>query len=114
MEAQLMFLDCPAYLDRAGAERCGLPAEVRCRLTMSSADGPLGSAMIRCPAGHRFKTGHVGNHRLRSPIASKEQSYARCHTTDGRGAGLAGAGLITGGKQPVTENKRRRTVATHK
>jgi hypothetical protein len=54
MESRLMFLDCPAYLDRAGAERCGLPAEVRCRLIMSSADGPLESAMIRCPAGHWF------------------------------------------------------------
>jgi hypothetical protein len=54
METQLMFLDCPAYLDRAGAERCGLPAEVRCRYIMKSTDGPLESAMISCPAGHRF------------------------------------------------------------
>jgi len=54
METQLMFLDCPAYLDRAGGERCGLPAEVRSRFTMNSTDGPLESAMIRCPAGHWF------------------------------------------------------------
>jgi hypothetical protein len=50
----MMFLDCPAYLDEIGAARCGLPAEVRCRFTMCSTDGPLESAMIRCPAGHWF------------------------------------------------------------
>jgi hypothetical protein len=50
----MMFLDCPAYLDQEAAARCGLPAEVRCRFTMSSADGPVESAMIRCPAGHHF------------------------------------------------------------
>ena len=50
----MMFLDCPAYLDPDGAERCGLPAEVRCRFTMHSTDGPIESATIRCPAGHYF------------------------------------------------------------
>jgi hypothetical protein len=51
----MMFLDCPAYLDTpGGAVRCGLPAEVRCRFTMRSTDGPLESAMITCPAGHHF------------------------------------------------------------
>ena len=54
MDSGLMFLDCPAYQDRAGGERCGLPAEVRSRFTMNSTDGPLDSAMIRCPAGHWF------------------------------------------------------------
>jgi hypothetical protein len=54
MEANMMFLDCPAYLDKEGAIRCGLPAEVRCRFTMRSTDGPIESAMIRCPAGHCF------------------------------------------------------------
>ena len=53
-EATMMFLDCPAYLDQDGAVRCGLPAEVRCRFTMRSTDGPMESAMIRCPAGHYF------------------------------------------------------------
>ena len=53
-EATMMFLDCPAYLDREGAQRCGLPAEVSCRFTMRSSDGPLESAMISCPAGHHF------------------------------------------------------------
>jgi hypothetical protein len=50
----MMFLDCPAYLDQHGALRCGLPAEVRCRFTMHSTDGPVESAMIQCPAGHYF------------------------------------------------------------
>ena len=49
-----MFLNCPACLDSDGAVRCGLPAEVRCRFTMRSTDGPLESVMITCPAGHCF------------------------------------------------------------
>jgi hypothetical protein len=50
----MMFLDCPAYLDDDGTVRCGLPAEVRRRLTMHSTGGPLESAIIRCPSGHWF------------------------------------------------------------
>ncbi len=49
-----MFLDCPAYMDRNGTARCGLPAAVAWRYTMNSTDGPLESAMIRCPRGHFF------------------------------------------------------------
>ena len=54
VEAKMMFLDCPAYLDPGGAVRCGLPAEITCRLTMRSTDGPPESVMIRCPAGRWF------------------------------------------------------------
>jgi hypothetical protein len=50
----MMFLNCPAYLDQDGAVRCGLPAEVRCRFTMCSSDGPVEGATIICPAGHYF------------------------------------------------------------
>jgi len=50
----MMFLDCPAYLDQDGAVRCGLPAEVSCRFTMRSTEGPMEGAMIRCPVGHCF------------------------------------------------------------
>ena len=32
----MMFLDCPALLDRDLTVRCGLPAEVRCRFTMQA------------------------------------------------------------------------------
>ena len=49
-----MFMDCPAYLDRDGVARCGLPAEVEYRYTVRSTDGPLESAKIRCPRGHWF------------------------------------------------------------
>jgi hypothetical protein len=48
------FLACPAYLDDERSVRCGLPAEVRCRFTMRSSDGPLESVMIQCPARHHF------------------------------------------------------------
>ena len=50
----MMFLNCPAYLDQDRAVRCGLPAEVGCRFTMHSTDGPVESAMIGCPVGHYF------------------------------------------------------------
>lgn len=50
----MMFLDRPAYLDRDGAVRCGLPAVIRCRFTMHSTGGAPRKRMIRCPAGHHF------------------------------------------------------------
>ena len=50
----MMFLDCPAYLDEEGAERCGLPAEVNAQFNMSSTSGPIGNVKIRCPSGHWF------------------------------------------------------------
>ena len=49
-----MFLDCPAYMDKTGSVRCGLPAEVQGRYLMNSTDGALESARIRCPRGHWF------------------------------------------------------------
>ena len=48
------FVDCPAYMDEHGAVRCGLPAEIQCRYTMTSTDGLLESAKIQCPRGHWF------------------------------------------------------------
>jgi len=54
MEFEMMFLDCPAYMDRHGAKRCGLPAEVEDQYTVQSSDGPLISMKIRCPVGHWF------------------------------------------------------------
>ena len=38
METRLILPGCPAYLDRDGSKRCGLPAEVRCRFMLSSAE----------------------------------------------------------------------------
>jgi hypothetical protein len=54
MDASVMFLDCPAYLDEHAAVRCGLPAEVQYRSTMTSTSGPLESATIQCPRRHWF------------------------------------------------------------
>lgn len=54
MDASMMFVDCPAYMDQTGSVRCGLPAEVQGRYVMRSTDGPLESAQIRCPVGHCF------------------------------------------------------------
>jgi hypothetical protein len=54
VESQMMFLDCPAYLDEDGTQRCGLPAEVTARVTMGSTRGPIESVKICCPSGHRF------------------------------------------------------------
>jgi len=51
---RVMFLECPEYMDKHGAARCGLPAAVEYRYTVSSTDGPLESAKIRCPRGHCF------------------------------------------------------------
>src|SRR5580704_7830460 len=54
MDASVMFVDCPAYMDKTGSVRCGLPAEVQDRYLMRSSDGPLESARIRCPRAHWF------------------------------------------------------------
>jgi hypothetical protein len=54
METRVMFVDCPAYLNRTGTVRCGLPAEVEELYCFQSTDGPLDSARIRCPRGHWF------------------------------------------------------------
>jgi len=49
-----MFLDCPAYMDKRGAVRCGLPAAVEYCYTVVSIEGSVESAKIRCPRGHWF------------------------------------------------------------
>jgi len=54
MDTGVMFLDCPAYTDRHGTARCGLPAAVQDRYTVSSTGGPQESAKISCPRGHWF------------------------------------------------------------
>jgi hypothetical protein len=87
-----MFLDCPAYLDKDGAVRCGLPAEVRSRFVMRSTDGPLESAMIRCPVGHAFNAPiefltwdkHQGEHaqeRAVRTVAQPSRSSGHRHAT---------------------------------
>jgi len=54
MDSGLTFLDCPAYLDKHGTARCGLPAMVEYRYTIRSTEGMLDGAKIRCPRGHWF------------------------------------------------------------
>jgi hypothetical protein len=54
MDNEMVFLDCPAYMDSRGAKRCGLPAEVEDQYTVRSSDGPMTGMKIRCPVGHWF------------------------------------------------------------
>lgn len=54
MTQAIMFVDCPELMNTEGSKLCGLPAEVRWLYTATSTDGPLESAMIRCPVGHWF------------------------------------------------------------
>jgi hypothetical protein len=77
MDAVMMFMDCPEYMDKHGAVRCGLPAEVESRYTARSSDGPLESAKIRCPRGHWF------NGPVESLTLSRPQGAAVPRTVDG-------------------------------
>jgi hypothetical protein len=78
MDSHVMFLNCPAYMDKDGGTRCGLPAAVEYRYTMNSTDGPLESAKISCPRRH-----HVRSHtaiiprRCRRGIRATTQPLAR-------------------------------------
>lgn len=85
MDASERFLDCPAYLDRSGSVRCGLPAEVEGRYVMQSTDGPLESVRIRCPRGHWFN-GPVESLTLeeRPDSAAEREAIARIKGTAGR------------------------------
>ena len=73
-----MFLDCPAYMNKDGSVRCGLPSEVEGRYLMRSTDGLLESARIRCPRGHWFN-GPIDSLTLeeRPDAAAESQAIAR-------------------------------------
>ena len=75
----MMFFDCPAWLDKEGAIRCGLPAEVRCRFTMRSTDGLIESAMILCPDSHRFN-GPIESLTWEGKHVAHDQGTARAAT----------------------------------
>src|SRR6266516_1236513 len=83
METSVAFLDCPAYMDKRGAARCGLPAEVEYRYTVRSSDGPLESAKIRCPRGHWF------NGPIEFLTWDKHSGAAVPHTAEARRQGAA-------------------------
>jgi hypothetical protein len=87
----MVFLDCPAYLDTGGAVRCGLPAEVRCRFTMRSTDGPLESATITCPAGHQFNGPVESLTWAQPPAGSRTRPAGRAAV---RATGPARAGQV--------------------
>ena len=73
MQTDVMFLDCPAYMDGRGAVRCGLPAAVEYWYTVESSSGPLGSAKIRCPRGHVFNGPRISP----SPAVVSRRAAAR-------------------------------------
>ena len=54
MDTSVTFLDCPAYMDKHGTVRCGLPATVEYRYTIRSIERVLDAVKIRCPRGHWF------------------------------------------------------------
>lgn len=54
MDLSVMFMDCPEFAGKHGTTRCGLPAAVEYRYTVSSMEGLLESVKIRCPRGHWF------------------------------------------------------------
>ncbi len=81
MDSRLMFPGW-ASLDRDGSQRCRLPAEGRCQFIIRSADGPLDSAMIRCPAGHWF-TGPIES--LTLPTGPGRAAALPCPAENGGG-----------------------------
>jgi hypothetical protein len=83
MHADVVFLDCPAYMKGRGAARCGLPAEVEYWYTVESTDGPLPSAKIRCPRGHWF------NGPAESPRLDGDSDVTRLGARRGEDAGHA-------------------------
>ena len=92
----MMFFDCPAWLDKEGGVRCGLPAEVRSRYTLRSTDGFLESAMIRCPDGYWFN----------GPIESLTREGRHAHDQGAAGVGTAARrdslnGIARHGSPPV-------------
>ena len=97
METEMMFLDCPAYLDTRGTKRCGLPAEVEDWYTAMSSDGPLECARIRCPRGHWFN-GPLESLILVSPQAQgspQAQASPQAGTGRSHGPGVAARGAAT-------------------
>src|SRR5260370_42688137 len=99
MEPSMMFLDCPAYMDRDGAQRCGLPAEVEYQYELGSSAGPLPSAKIRCPRGHWF------NGPLESLTCLSPGAAASADRAEPADADQAGPGANRGGpaEEPARE-----------
>jgi hypothetical protein len=99
MDVSVMFVDCPEYMDSDGAARCGLPAAVEYRYTVSSTNGPLESAKIRCPRGHSFNgpldsltwekgqtEAALSEQSIRSGVRSAQRWQLCCHSLAAVGA----------------------------
>jgi hypothetical protein len=84
MDTGVTFLDCPAYLDRHGTARCGLPAMVEYRYPIRSTEGMLDGAKIRCPRGHWFN-GPLESLTCLSPGAAAPAGRADVGEQAGRG-----------------------------
>ena len=76
MDAGTTFFDCPAYLDRDGTARCGLPAAVEDRYTLGSTDGAVTGVKIRCPQGHWFSGPVDALIMHAAPALSRERTVA--------------------------------------
>jgi hypothetical protein len=116
-EAPMMFFTCPAYLDQDSALRCGLPAEVACRFTMHSTDGPLESVMIRCPAGHCF-TGPIeslnpDNTENHDPSPAGSDSSARNDSPQHGHDDQGGPALRHGPAEPARTGRRPNTAPAY-
>lgn len=100
MNSVVMYLDCPAYMDSDGSVRCRLPAYVKYRYFVDSTDGPLESAVIRCPAGHFFN-GPIEFLTFQNPPPAPEPAMAEREGGEpgGRGGGPDDEG--GGGSVPV-------------
>jgi hypothetical protein len=82
-----------------------LLGEVRCRFTMHSTDGPLESAMIKCPAGHYF-CGAIESLTWRGkgehdPGNAAAISRAGCDSVQGSHGGPDGGGGPHSGDVPA-------------
>jgi len=83
MDTDATFLDCPAYLDRDGTARCGLPAAVEYRYTFGSTDGAVAGVRIRCPVDHWF-SGPVDALTVHTVAAAPDQGEFAPARSSGR------------------------------
>jgi hypothetical protein len=80
MDSDAIFFDCPAYLDRDGTARCGLPAAVEDRYWLGSTDGAVTAVKTRCPQGHWF-SGPVDALTMHAASAPYRERTVATHPT---------------------------------
>ena len=52
MDSHATFLNCPAYMDKDGGTRCGLPAEIAANLALPIASAADAEADLKLSPGH--------------------------------------------------------------